>query len=541
MSTLVLRNGRIHTLDPNQPAATALAVHGRRILAVGADADVLDAAGPRATVLDLEGRAVLPGFWDCHIHFYDWALVRFRLDLGGCASLEDFLARLGGRAVHSPLGEWIMGHNWNENAWAEPRMPDRRDLDGVAPDHPVILWRADLHLAVANSLALRLAGIDADTPDPPKGAIARDEHGQPTGVLLDGGINLVKAILPDPSPDEVAHAMELGMAAMHRLGITAVHDIRLMGGLEHRSAFGAWQRLREAGRISLRAFAALPGERLEEAVALGLRTGLGDDYLRVGALKYFTDGSMGARTAWVLEPYLDGSGSGLCCMPFEEILQCLATADANGLAVTVHAIGDRSGNALATAFEELARARKPGQGPPIPHRVEHAQMLRPEDIARLARAGVAVSAQPIHLVDDMDMIDRSLGELGRHCYPFRSLVEAGVPLVFGSDAPVADPNPWLGVCAAVTRARPDGAPEGGWHPGQRLDVSQAVTAYTSSAAKTYGLDDRLGSLTPGKLADLVVLDRDPLAVDAAELAGTTVELTVFDGAVRHADGDFAGL
>lgn len=540
METLVLQNGRFHTMDPRQPRAEALAVRGRRILAVGGAQAVREAAGPGARVLDLEGRAALPGFWDCHMHYYDWALVRIRLDLGGCADLAEFTARLAAKAQATPEGGWILGHNWVEGGWPERRMPDRNDLDRAAPRHPAILWRADLHLAVANSLALRLAGVDAHTPDPPKGAIGRDERGEPTGILKEGAINLVKAILPDPGPEETAQAMEQGMADMHRLGITAVHDIRLMGGLEHRSAFGAWQRLREAGRIRLRAFAALPGERLEEAVALGLRTGLGDDYLRVGALKYFTDGSMGARTAWVLEPYLDGSGEGMCCMPFEEIRQCLARADANGLAVTVHAIGDRSGRALATAFEELARNREPGQGPPIPHRVEHAQMLREDDIARLARAGVAVCAQPIHLVDDMDMIDASLGDLGRHCYPFRSLMEAGVQVLFGSDAPVADPNPWLGVAAAVTRARPDGSPAGGWRSEQRLDVGQALAAYTSVPAAAYGLADRLGSLTPGKLADLAVLDRDPLAVDASQLAGTQVEMTLFDGAVRHASGAFAG-
>jgi len=537
MTELFLVNGRLYTQDPSYPHATAVAIRGGRLWAVGSDAEIRALAGPDGHVIDLEGRRVLPGLTDAHFHYYDWALGLRRLPLAAASSLSDVCARVAERAGETPPDRWVIGQGWNETRWPEPRMPTRADLDAAAPDHCVILWRNDLHLAVVNSRTLQQAGITGDTPDPPEGIIDRDESGQPTGILRDLAINLVSDIIPPSTEDETVDAMREGFGILHRLGLTGVHDYRIMGGADGPPSFHALQRLQAAGEVELRMWTHIPGERLDEAVALGLRTGFGDETVRVGHVKLFSDGGQGARTAWMLEPYEDVGHCGIPLTPMEELAEAIPKADRAGLAVAVHAIGDRANRELISVFEQvLDRQAEAGESrvtapPTALHRIEHVQNIRPEDVARMARLNVVASVQPMHVTDDIPMTEKSVGERACFSYAFRDLWDAGVVLAFGSDCPVADPNPMWGIHAAVTRQQRDGTPAGGWYPKQRMTVAEAVWAYSMGTAVVAGREDELGSISPGKLADLVVLDRDIFTVDPMEIADTQVVMTVFDGRV----------
>ncbi len=539
---LILFNGDFRTQDPARPRIEAVAVAGGVIRAVGTSAEILGLKRTSTQLIDLQGRLALPGLTDSHFHFYDWALGRRRLELADVVSITDLVGRVSRAAKRLSRDRWVLGQGWNELGWPERRMPSRDDLDRAAPDHPVMLMRSDLHLAVVNSAALKAAGIDVATPDPPQGIISRDESGRPDGILRDLAVNLVKERIPAPAMAETLEAMEAAMGVLHRLGITGVHDLRLMGGLEGACALRAWQILDRSGRLQLRCWVMLPGERLEEAIVLGLRTGLGGDRLRIGHLKYFADGAMGARTAWLNDPYLD-AGCGLPLTPARELADGIRRAEAHGLAVAVHAIGDRANHELINIFEALHR-KHDGQGAlavdaagvAVPHRIEHLQMIRPEDVVRLGRLKVVASVQPPHVLDDMTMIDGCLGDRGRWTYPFRSLLWAGTRVIFGSDCPVADPDPWYGIRAAVTRSRQDGTPPGGWYPEQRISVDQAVRCYTSAPHQACGRGQQVGTITVGKRADIAVFEHNVYTADLLELKENPSVLTIFDGRVVHARG-----
>ncbi len=545
MADLCLINGTFYTQDLPRPRAQAAAVRDGRFRAVGSNDQILHRAGPDAEVIDLEGCCVLPGLTDAHFHFYDWALGTGRLSLAESHSLSNLCQRLVQRADETPSGRWILGRGWNESHWATPlrsgRLPSRIDLDDVAGNHPVIFWRSDMHLAVVNSAALREAGITSETPDPPQGVIDRDLSGQPTGVLRELAINLVSDVVPPPTEDETVEALRKGFTVLHRLGLTGIHDFRIMGGADGAPAFRAYQRLRASNALPLRLWMQLPGESLDDAIALGLRTGFGDDYLRVGHVKLFADGSQGARTAWMLEPYQDTGSCGMPLTPMEEIIEAVGRAHESGLSVAVHAIGDRANQELVTVFERVLGREQPSTAarPTAPHRIEHLQNIRPEDTVRLGRCrlpgvgGVVASVQPIHVTDDAVMIEQSVGERAHYAYPFRDMLDAGLTLALGSDCPVADPNPLWGIHAAVARQRRDGNPPGGWFPDQRITVAEAVWGFTMGPALATGREAGLGSIKPGKLADLVVLDRDIFAIDPVEIAGTHVVMTVFDGRVAY--------
>jgi hypothetical protein len=350
------------------------------------------------------------------------------------------------------------------------------------------------------------------------------------------------AVLPQPTEAEIDAAMRDAIAEAHRLGLTGVHDFRIGDAAESRGAFQTWQRLHAAGDLRLRVWMMFDGTLLDEAIALGLRSGFGDDWLRIGGAKYFADGSLGARTAWMLEPYNDG-GSGLPVVPMAELAGAIQRGAAAGLPVGIHAIGDRAIRELLDVFSEvlpqlpIANCQLPIGNSPLPHRIEHVQHSTREDLLRLGSLGLVASVQPIHLVDDMALVERAIGERGRWAYAFRTLLDSGAVLALGSDSPVASPNPFWGIHAAVTRQRRDGTPAGGWYPEERLTVAEAVAGYTLGPAYASGQLDRLGSIAPGKLADVVVLDRDIFAVPPAEIAGTQPALTIFDGAVVYSNGD----
>ncbi len=528
---IILYNGNIRTQDVSCPAARAAAVTGNRITILGSDGEVLSAASENTRVIDLGGRLVLPGFTDSHFHFYEWALNYDSIDFAKVRSFGEMEVALSRKAKALGKGDWVLGQGFNESDWPENRMPDRDDLDRAAPDNPVCIWRCDLHLSVANSAALRLAGIDSRTPDPGDGVIVRDAAGRPTGVLKELASNLIRDVLPALSEEKVLENMEKAMGDAHAWGLTSVHDIRLMGGLDGADSLQRWQRLRRENRLRIRCRVALPGEMTDRALDLGLGTGFGDDLLGIGHLKFFSDGGMGARTGWMTEEYLD-AGFGMPLTPVEEIERAAGKADAAGLSVMVHAIGDRANREIVEMFQRIEE--RGGSRCAVPHRIEHVQMILPEDLEKLsALKNVAVSCQPNNLSLDISMIDICAGERGKYAYSLKSILETGVPLMLSSDAPVADPNPLAGIYSAVTRRRMDRTPSEGWYMEQALSVEEAVSGYTITPAEASGCGRSLGSITPGKLADIIVLDRDIFTVDPLEIAGARVDMTLFDGRIVY--------
>ncbi len=536
---LILFNGNFRTMDPARPMARAAAAGRGRILAVGDDDAVRAMARAGTRQVNLEGRLGLPGFIDAHFHFHEWAVTRRWLDLSLVESFPGCIDLVRDAATKADPGQWILGRGFNESDWPENRMPRRADLDAAAPDNPVLLWRCDLHLSVANSHALEAVGIRADTPSPPMGEIEKNGLGEPTGVLRDLALDLPAEAENALTVKEAAQALSRAIKEAHVLGITGVHDVRFQDD-DFAAILKSWRLCRESGELALRTWVTIPGKSIDEAVAGGTRTGFGDDLLRIGHVKYFADGGMGARTAWMIDPYLDG-GTGMPITPMNELENALEKAHESGLAVMIHSIGDRTNRELIRIFKkheaDQERARRPGWAPPaVPHRIEHIQMIRPEDIPELARRNVVGCVQPHNLPLDINMIDRCMGPGGANSYAFRSLLDAGVPLMFGSDCPVCEPSPLVGIHAAVTRRRKDGSPDGGWHPHQRISVEEAVRGYTTAPARASGALDRLGSITPGKRADMVVLDRDIYTIDPMDILNARVVMTVFDGNVVHRQG-----
>jgi len=503
-----------------------------KILSVGDDTNIQALATPNTKVVDLGGRRVLPGLTDSHIHLYEWALLLQGLTLEDATSLREVQSRVKNAATQTEPGTWIVGQGWNQDHWPDPKLPTRINLDNAAPNNPTILWRTDLHLAWVNSKALEAAGITTSTPDPEMGVIDRDESGQPTGILRELAINLVRNVMPPHTEAQTDEAMIRAMAKVHQLGLTGVHDFRIMGGKDGPPALRAWQRLHAADKLDLRAWVLIPGELLDVAIRLGLQTGFGDDFLRIGPAKFFSDGATGPRTSWMLEPFED-AGTGLPLTPMNQMAEAISKAHKAGISTAIHAIGDRAVRELLDVFTEVTGEEETRSALRIPHRIEHVQHSHPDDLKRLGPLGLTASVQPLHLTDDMQMIDKACGSRARWAYAFRDLLEAGTVLALGSDCPVASPNPFWGIHAAVTRQKRDGTPEGGWYPSQKLSVAEAVWGYTMGAAIAAGQENVQGSLTPGKLADLIVLDQDIFEIPAEQIHTTKVVMTVFNGKIVY--------
>ncbi len=530
---IILFNAVIATQNHSQPMAQAVAIGQGQVLAVGANDDILHLADAETRKIDLDGRLVVPGFIDTHIHFFEWALKRQGVRLDDLTCLEDLLKRVHQAAVDRPANQWIMGQGWNETDWREARMPTREALDRAAPDNPVLLWRCDLHLAAANSAALKLAGIHVDTPDPPEGRIERDPAGEATGILRELAINLVRQAIAPPDAGQVTQAFEDATIALHRRGVTGIHDVRLMADKDGASAFQTFQALDRDGRLALRSWVTLPGDRLDDIIGLGLRSGFGNDRLRVGHVKFFSDGGMGARTAWMIDPYLDAQ-RGMPLMDMADLADDIRRADEADLSVMVHAVGDRANRELITIFENIESHRIQAgiQQPRIPHRIEHAQMVRPEDAERLGNLHLALCVTPANMVLDMNLIDAAVGEKGRWTYAFRRLMDTGIPVMFSSDCPVCDPDPLVGIHASVTRQRADGTPPHGWYPKSRVTAAEAIQAYTATPAAVHHAFD-LGVIAPGKKADLAVLSQDILNIPPSQFPDVRVDMTIFDGRIVY--------
>lgn len=522
----VLYNGTIRTLDPRTPAAEAIAISGEQIVAVGTDDDLCALLGPNAKSINLEGKTIIPGLVDAHLHFAGYSQ---RLDQVHIHELpkEETLARVKERVRRSGPGQWLRGGGWNCNLWPGGVFPTRQDLDAIAPDNPVALSSKDGHSVWINTRAMQEAGIDANTADVPGGAIFRDASGMPTGILQENALSLVYDAIPRPTTDENVLAIERGMASAHRLGLTGVHDC------EGAEALAAFQTLQRQGKLTMRVLMHIPRASVESAIQVGIHDGLGDPWIRFCGCKIFADGALGSRSAWMIAPYEDDPNStGIPTITTENLNALVRQCNQAGLSVAIHAIGDGANRAVLDAIEQAQDERAAH----LRNRIEHVQLLHPDDIPRLAQLGVIASMQPIHATADIDIVDQYWGTRGAGSYAWRSLLDAGTVLAFGSDAPVEDISPLVGIHAAVTRRRASGYPSSeGWYPEQRLTVHEALYAYTMGAAYAGGEEDIKGSLVPGKVADLVVLDRDLYQIDPMDILETQVIATMVGGKFVYQD------
>ena len=484
-----------------------------RIRAVGAAADVARLVPPGTPVYELPDAWVTPGFVDAHTHFATWALGRRRVQLAGARTRAEALTRI---AAAVPVGGWILGQGWDSNAWEVP--PDRGALDAVHAG-PVYLDSLDLHAAWLNSAALAAAGIGRDTPEPFGGRIVRDAAGEPTGLLVDRAVELALPALPAPPDDVLRAGLVEGQAEAHRLGVTGIHDV------ETEQVLAAFRRLEAEDALRLRVLFHPPAAALTRLVAEGVRSGQGSDWLVIGGVKLFLDGSLGKQTAWMLAPYEGSRDRGMPITTVEYAREAVRVAAGAGIAATVHAIGDA---AVRRALDLLAEVPRVG----IPHRIEHFQCVHPADLGRAAGLGIVVSMQPAHLLSDIPLVERFWGGRGQGAYAFRSVLAAGTTLAFGSDVPVASIDPREGVYAATTRVGEDGTPAVGWRPEERLDFAAALRAYTEGAALAAGAGHRRGTLAPGRDADLVAWEVDPaLAAEPAAFRYARARLTVVGGEV----------
>ncbi|GAB4426220.1 MAG: amidohydrolase [Anaerolineae bacterium] len=529
--TLILHNAKIYTVDPTRPWAGAVACTGGTITAVGDSADILPLAGPKTVVIDAGGKLVLPGLTDSHVHFLQYAIRRHQVSLFGLADISEALARVRQAADHHPAGLWLQGWGWNEHHWDTP--PTAALLDTVAPDVPVALARMDMHTWWVNSAALKLAGITRHTPDPPEARIERDSDGNPTGLLREwNAIALVERHIGRPDNATLRQWLAEAITSVHRLGLTAIHDQRVER--EGRQSLRLLQSLRRDGQLKLRVHANIAADFLPEAATLGLQPGFGDDLLWLGHVKAFADGTMGSQTAWMLAPF-EGSAenTGIVVTPMAELGDLADRAAQAGFSLSVHAIGDRAVREVAAVLSEFPPNAEAGQ---LPHRIEHVQIIHPDDLATLARHNIYASVQPVHLHTDWPTADKVWGERARYAYAFASLLAQGTPLALGSDAPVAPINPMLSIHAALTRQDERNQPANGWHPAERIGLPEIIHGFTLAPARLAGKAARQGSVTMGKWADLVILNQNLFEIDPAEVKDVTVDATVFNGELVYRAG-----
>lgn len=523
---LILVNGKVWTVDPSKPTAEAVAVIGDRIVAVGTNREIRTLEGTSTRVIDLRGRRLLPGFIDNHAHFLSGGFQLQSVDLRTAKDPSAFAALIEERARRNP-GRWITGGDWDHDAWPGGPLPTKELVDRFTPNTPVFVNRYDGHMALANSHVLKLAGITRETPDPPGGSIVHDAAtGEPTGVLKDEAMSFVYRLMPDATAEEMEDAALLALAEARRFGVTSIQDVSIGPHVR------AYESIRRQGKLTARLHCRLPLGGWKSLGAAGLEVPFGDEWIRVGSLKAFADGSLGSSTALFFDPFTsDPSTHGL---PSDIVLDGSLTtwslaADKAHLQLSIHAIGDSANSLVLDLFDRISRENPSWDRR---FRIEHAQHIHPKDFARFAELGVIASVQPYHAIDDGRWAEKRIGrERCKTTYPFRSFLDAGVKLSFGSDWTVGPLDPILGIYAAVTRRTTDGANPGGWFPEQKITVAEAVEAYTITNAYAAFEEKEKGSLTPGKLADFVVLSDDIFSIDPVRIEQVKVDLTIVGGTV----------
>lgn len=525
---LVLRHGRFYPVSTPGPVVGSLVIEDGRIAFLGPDEEAMTRAGAGARAVDLSGRAVTPGLIDAHSHLVGLGDALAQVDLVGTASYEEVIRRVRERAAEVPAGTWIRGRGWDQNDWSETEFPSHEALSREVPDHPVWLTRIDGHAALVNRRAMAELGIGPETPDPPGGRFLRDAEGRPTGVMIDRAMEVSSGRVPGPDAEERRRRLRAAAGHAVSLGLTTVTDMGVDG-----ADVTTYRSLRDAGELPLRAALFLSDEDalLERWFRSGPEIGP-ESRLLVRGVKMYADGALGSRGAALVEPYSDDPGNvGLLITGEERIHRVAERALAAGFQVGVHAIGDR-GNLVVLDGLEAAFGGEPH--PAARFRLEHAQVMRPQDVERAARLGVIFSYQPTHATSDMPWAPDRVGEERLDgAYAWRKALQAGGRLALGSDFPVESADPLLGLYAAVTRQDLEGDPPGGWLPGQRLTREEALRGFTLDAAWSLFLDEEVGSLDPGKRADLVVFGRDPMTVPAAEIPDVPVDYTLVDGEVVY--------
>ncbi|MGH9512998.1 MAG: amidohydrolase [Terriglobales bacterium] len=529
---MIITNAKVWTGDTSHPTAEAVAVIGERIVAVGSIREIDAWRGLSTKVIEAAGKLLLPGFNDAHVHFVAGGAQLDSIQLNDATSVNEFARRVAERARNTPKGEWILNGDWDETKWDPPELPTKAMIDASTPENPVFLDRYDGHMALANSVALRMAGITAETPDPPGGRIVRDEHGNPTGALKDAAKDFVLKVIPPLSHTQRMQQARRALAYAASLGVTSVQEMND----EETDSFAnieVYDELLQRGQLTARIYAAPAIYDWQDQAKIGIRHAFGSPYLRLGAVKGFADGSLGSRTAYFFEPYSDAPNNfGLLnkeMQPLSRMQAWMTGADAAGLQICTHAIGDRAISTVLDLYTEVAKANGVFDRR---WRVEHAQHMAAKDFDRFAQLHVIASVQPYQAIDDGRWAEQRIGrDRASRTYAFRTFLNHGVRLAFGTDWPVVPLNPILGIYAAVTRATLDGKNPNGWFPEQKLTVAEAVEAYTMGSAYAEFQEKEKGSITLGKLADMVLVDGDIFSMDPAKIKDVKVVKTIVGGKV----------
>lgn len=518
----ILHHARVFS-SPRKLAGDAIAIQDNRILAIGTNEELISQYRKEALCEDMQGACIFPGFTDAHIHLEQYALSLQRVDCE-TRSLQECLHRVEVMAQKTPNGKWIRGHGWNQNVWSEG-FGNSLLLDAVSPQNPVYLTAKSLHAAWANLQALSLAGIDENTPDPPGGKIQRDSQGKPTGILFESAMQLVERVIPAPTLDDVVDAILSAQKSLWKLGITGVHDF------DQSRCFSALQILDQNQTLKLRVLKSIPLANLSDAIRLGLRSGFGSDFLRIGSVKLFADGALGPHTAAMFQPYEnEPNNTGMLLLDHEDIVEYGLKASQHGLSLAIHAIGDRANHEVIQGLIEVRKHEERQGIKGLRHRIEHVQCLHPDDFQFFSRFNILASVQPVHAISDMDMAESFWGRRSQWSYAYQTLLEQNATLIFGSDAPVESPNPWTGIYAAVTRQKLNGYPgNSGWHPEQRISLQNALEGFTTTPAIAAYREKELGKLEKGFLADLMVLPVSPFEIPPEEIPSLLPSATMVGG------------
>jgi len=526
---LIISNAKIWTGDKSRPMAEAVAILGDRIVAVGSNAEADAWRGSNTKSIDAHGRVLLPGFNDAHVHFADGGRQLDAVQLTDATSSQEFVRRIAERAKTTQKGEWILNGDWDETKWNPPALPTKEMIDAVTPDTPVFVSRYDGHMALANSIAIKLAGVTAVTPDPPGGQIVRDAQGNPTGAFKDAAMALVYKVVPPPDHEQRVRAVKRALAHAASLGVTSVQNMN-----PDYADIAVYMELLDRGELTTRIYAApLITDGAADQAKIGIRHAFGSPYLRIGAVKGFADGSLGSRTAYFFEPFSDQPNNrGLLSdemQPLSAMRDRMMTADAAGIQLCTHAIGDAAISTVLDLYTDVVRAHGEADRR---MRIEHAQHMTAKDFDRFAQLHVIASMQPYHAIDDGRWAEARIGhDRASRTYAFRTFLNHGVHLAFGTDWDVAPLNPMLGIYAAVTRATLDGKNPNGWFPEQKLTVAEAVEAYTMGSAYAEFQEKQKGSITPGKLADMVIISEDIFSIDPVKIRDAKVVTTIVGGKI----------